>query len=279
RGREDRPVSAGRVRACAGTRGGRDAGGVPCGGRAGGLAVTIDAPAADDAARLLDELPGFRVMPDEVRRLVADSFELVAYHFGNTIGQEGDDADAFYVLVAGTARVVKQAGSADEIPLNVLRRGDSFGEMGLLDESTRVATVRASGPVQALRLDRSVFRALTRRHPDVRTFFERLARVRGLQNFLRLHSVFAALPTDALARIAEAFEPVEVAAGGIVIHQGDEPGPMYVVEEGRLRAFAEHNGQLADTEYLRKGDFFGEFSVFRATPRAATVEALTSCRL
>src|SRR5262249_19366146 len=109
--------------------------------------------------------------------------------------------------------------------------------------------------------------------------FERLARVRGLQNFLRLHSVFAALPTDALARIAEEFEPVEVAAGEIVIHQGDEPGPMYVVEEGRLRAFAEHNGQLADTEDLRKGDFFGEFSVFRAPPRAATVEALTSCRL
>ena len=124
--------------------------------------------AGEDPARVLDELPGFRAMPEDVRRLVADACELVAYDFGNVIVHEGDDADAFYILVSGTARVVKHAGGADEVSLNLLRRGDSFGEIGLLAESSRVATVRASGPVQALRLDRVVFRALTRRHPEVR---------------------------------------------------------------------------------------------------------------
>src|SRR5207244_1087478 len=165
------------------------------------------------------------------------------------------------------------------VPLNLLRRGDSFGEMGLLDESTRIATVRASGPVEALRLDRGVFRALTRRHPEVRSEFEELARLRNVQNFLRLYSAFASLPIEGLTRIAGALEPLEVAEHDVVVREGDPPGPMYVVEEGRLRAHVQRDGAREDVEYLRKGDFFGEASVLESKPRAATVEALTACKL
>ena len=238
-----------------------------------------DAAAADEAVLVLDELPGFQAMPEDVRRLVVDAFELVSYDFGNVIVREGDDADAFYVLVSGTARVVKNAGTAEEVPLNLLRRGDSFGEIGLLDESTRVATVRASGPVQTLRLDRGVFRALTRRQPEVRAQFERLARFRQVQNLLLLHSVLRSLPADDLARISAALEPVEVGGHETVIAEGAGAGPLYVVEEGRLRAFTERNGKQEDIEYLRKGDVFGEGSVLLDTRRAATVEALTDCKL
>jgi ATP-binding cassette subfamily B protein len=237
-----------------------------------------DVQPVDDLS-VLSELPAFTSMPEEVRRLVSEAFEPVAYEFGGVIVQEGDDADAFYVLVSGTARVVKNAGTAEEVPLSVLHRGDSFGEMGLLSESTRVATVRASGPVETLRLDRGVFRALTRRHPAVRSEFERLARVRDVQNFLRLSSGLATLPTDALARLATELEPVEVDENQAVIREGDPAGPLYLVEEGRLRASVERNGTREDIEYLRKGDLFGEMSILQGTSRTATVEALTSCRL
>jgi ABC-type bacteriocin/lantibiotic exporter with double-glycine peptidase domain/CRP-like cAMP-binding protein len=235
--------------------------------------------AADDAIRILDELPAFSAMPQEIRSLVAAAFEPVSYEFGNVIVGEGDDADAFYVLVSGTARVVKQAGTGEEVPLSLLRRGDSFGEMGLLDESTRVATVRASGPVQALRLDRGVFRALTHRRPEVRAQFERLARIRRAHNLLRLYSTFRSLPDEDLARIAAVLEPVEAAEHELVIREGAEPGPMYIVEEGRLRAVVERDGVQDDIEYLRKGDVFGEIAVLKNRARTATVEALTSCKL
>jgi ABC-type bacteriocin/lantibiotic exporter with double-glycine peptidase domain/CRP-like cAMP-binding protein len=233
----------------------------------------------EDDRSALDELPALRAMPEDVRSLVSDAFEPISYEFGGVIVREGDDADAFYVLVSGTARVVKQTEHGEEVPLNVLHRGDSFGEMGLLGDSTRVATVRASGAVQALRLDRGMFNALTRRDPAVRASFERLAQFRSVQNFLRLYSEFDSLPVDGLAMIAESLEPLDVAASERVVRQGDPPGPMYVVEEGRLRIFTERDGARDDLEYLRKGDFFGELSVLQDAPRAATVEAVTPCRL
>ena len=58
-----------------------------------------------------------------------------------------------------------------------------------------------------------------------------------------------------------------------------ERGPLYVVEEGRLRTYVERDGKQDDIEYLRKGDVFGEVSVLQTAPRSATVEALTPCRL
>jgi HlyB family type I secretion system ABC transporter len=228
---------------------------------------------------VLDELPGFRAMADDVHRLVADAFEPVSFGFGGVIVREGDEADAFYVLVSGTARVVKRTEQGEEVPLNILRRGDSFGEIGLLSESTRMATVRASGPVEALRLDRGVFRALTRRDASVRASFQRLAHFRTVQNFLRLYSEFDSLPVDGLAQIARSLEAVEVSAGETIVREGDPPGPMYVVEEGRLRIFTERNGAREDLEYLRKGDFFAEFSVLHGEPRKASVEALSASRL
>ena len=240
--------------------------------------MSLSEAVTGDALGVLDELPGFRAMAEDVRMVVAEALEPVAYAFGAVIVREGDEADAFYVLSSVSARVVKQTDHG-EVPLNLLRRGDSFGEMGLLGDSTRMATVRASGPVEALRLDRSVFRTLTERDPSVRVAFQRLADFRAVQNFLRLHSEFDSLPVEGLARIAAALEPVEVEAGETVVREGDPAGPMYVVEEGRLRIFTEREGTREDLEYLRRGDFFGEMSVLHGAPRTASVEALTPCRL
>lgn len=229
--------------------------------------------------RVLDELPAFRAMPEDVRRIVAEAFEPVSYDFGQVIVREGDEADAFYVVVSGTARVLKRTESGEDVPLNLLGRGESFGELSLLTDSTRTATVRASSPVQALRLDRETFTEMTRWHPAVREQFVRLSDYRIVQDFLRLHSAFASLPVAGLAQIAAALEPVEVPAGEVVVREGDPPGPMYVIEEGRLRAFLERDGRRDDINYLRRGDSFGELSVLEGRPRTASVEALGPCRL
>ena len=229
-----------------------------------------------DIHEALERIPALTLLSDEVRKLVEASFEAVAYSLGDEIVREGDPADAFYVLVDGSARVVKRSVTGGEVALNVLHGGDTFGEMALLEDTTRVATVRASGRVEALRLDRHVFSALTRSYPEVRTTFEALANQRALWNFLRVQSSFAKLPNEALALLSSQLERVEVSAGDVVVRQGDPPGPMYVIESGRARSSREGEEDLG---YFRTGDFFGERSLLLGEPRAATVEAVTDCVL
>ena len=239
----------------------------------------MSVPEALDARELVGELPAFAILPDQVRALIVDSFETVSFPFGAVIVREGDEADAFYVLAVGSARVVKQGEHGEEVPLNVLRRGDSFGEMALLTETVRGATVRASSPVQALRLGSSVFTALTRSHPEVREAFQTLADTRSLWNFFRVHSSFAQLSNEALALLVSELERVDVPAGEIVVREGDPPGPMYVIEQGRVRVYKAGEEEETHLEFLRTGDFFGERSLFRNEPRAASVQAVSDCTL
>jgi ATP-binding cassette subfamily B protein len=227
----------------------------------------------------LSELAVLNVLRPQERDLVAASFLPVRYEYGETIFATGDVSDGFYVLCSGLARVLTIGETGEEVSLNVLQAGDSFGEAGLLDESPRTATVRAASDVEALRLDASIFQALARLHPDVREAFGLQLRARRLANFLRVNSAFSRLPPSAIVPMLQALETIEVEAGGFVMREGDPPGPLFIVEDGRLRAFTGSEEQHRDVRYLRSGDFFGELSLYLGVPRTASVQALESCRL
>lgn len=230
----------------------------------------------NDISEALAHFPGLSLLSDDVRALVAASFEPVSFPFGTIIVREGDPGNAFYVVARGTARVVRSGERGDEVALNVLRAGDSFGEMALLEGTPRSATVRASGSVEAIRLERGVFLALTRSNPEVRAMFEAIGRHRALWNFLRLQSAFGTLPVEALATLTAGLEPVMVAAGDVVIREGEIAGPMYIIQEGRLKASGQNARALG---FLRTGDFFGERSLLLNESRGANVVALTDAKL
>jgi ATP-binding cassette subfamily B protein len=234
---------------------------------------------ADESRAVLANLPLLGILPADVKALVVNSFVPMSLSFGSLIIREGDEADALYVLNEGRARVLKRSEQGEEIPLTQLAPGDYFGEIGLILKTTRTATVRASSDVGLFRLDRSVLDALIHDHPEIHTALELQVKRRSLSDFLRLYSPFANLPAPAMQTLLAELEPIAVNAGQKVIREGDNPGPMYVVDEGRLRVYTRENGQRRYRSFLRKGDFFGELSLFRGTQRTATVEAVTPCRL
>jgi HlyB family type I secretion system ABC transporter len=228
---------------------------------------------------VLSTLPLLQLMSPEVRALVERSFVEHSYPFGTEIIREGDEADGLYVLSSGRARVVQRGAGGEEVPLGFLGPGDSFGETALLEGGRRNATVRASSDVTVLRLDASVFHALTGHNPRIREAFELDRRRRRLATFLRRSSAFAALSAPALGDVLQHLDEVEVPRGTVVIREGDQAGEMFVVEEGRLRAYRRRNGATEDVGFVRSGDVVGEAAMLRGTARQATVEALTDCRL
>lgn len=233
----------------------------------------------DAREEALQRLPLLNFLPPDVRELVVESFVPASYTFGQELAREGEAADAFYLLVSGRARMVRKSDTGDEISLGQLRAGDTFGEAGLLGHAVHAATVRASSDVEALRLDRSVFGALLRKRADLRQYVELQARHRHLQLFLHQFNVFAKLPPEALKELLAALEPIEVPAGETIISEGDPPGPMFILEEGRCRVHIGVGNRRRNIAFIRKGEFFGELSVFREQRREATVEAVTDCRL
>jgi ABC-type bacteriocin/lantibiotic exporter with double-glycine peptidase domain/CRP-like cAMP-binding protein len=239
-----------------------------------------DRPLAPSVPLELRRVALLELMPPDVRRLVEASFTHVEFGFGEVIVAEGDQADALFVIQSGTARVVKAADHGEEVPLNVLQPGDVFGERALLQhDRKRTATIRASSPVEVLRLDRAVFEALVRSEPKVGHYVELHIRRHELRDFLREYTAFADLPPEGLRLLLDGLVPRSVSAGELVIRQGEPAGAMYIVRNGRLHAYIDRDGTREQRSYLRRGDFFGEVSLLKGTDRTASVEAVSDCEL
>ena len=103
-----------------------------------------------DGTSVLAGLPLLAGLPAGVRELVERSFTTVELGFGEVLFRKGESPDAYYVVAAGSARVLGEGGDGEEVSLNVLRAGDAFGETALLEGTPRTATIRASSPLRLL---------------------------------------------------------------------------------------------------------------------------------
>ena len=221
----------------------------------------------------------FRFVSDEHFGAIEPLLQEEHYDFGDVIVKQDDSADSFYVLTRGRARALKIKPDGEEIPLGVLKPGDSFGEAILFEGGTRSATVRCSTAVDVLRIDRTDFLELVRRVPELKHYVEATGRNRALQSFLYQFSNFGRLPAPVLRSMIDKLKPAGFAKGSLIIREGDDAGPLYVIEKGRARAFTGVNGHDQNLAFYREGDFFGELSILNGSPRAASVEAFSDCQL
>jgi len=83
---------------------------------------------------------------------LAERAEKVSFEAGDTIVAEGDAADRFYVIARGEVSITRRSPDGEEIELATLGPGQFFGEVGILAETRRTATVRALGDVELLAL-------------------------------------------------------------------------------------------------------------------------------
>ena len=94
------------------------------------------------------------------------------YQKGSFVFKEGDIADFFYVIEEGQVEIVKHNPDGTETILAILKEGDSFGEMGLMQKAPRSASVRCITPVGLLKVSREDFKALTGSYSSLRDQLE-----------------------------------------------------------------------------------------------------------
>lgn len=111
----------------------------------------------------LAQVPLFSPLSARYLRRVADGMEEMHYTEDAAIVREGEQGDAFYVIMEGQAKVQTARGRI----VNRLLPGDFFGEISLLDGGSRTATVVAETPMTLLALKRTSFLRLLEAEPAV----------------------------------------------------------------------------------------------------------------
>jgi MFS family permease len=119
---------------------------------------------------LLRGVPMLAVLPEPVLESLVAAVERVAVAAGDAVITRGEEGDRFYVVASGSVDV-QEAGVA-------LGPGESFGEIALLHEVPRTATVVATEPTELLRLDRDTFIAAVTGHAPSRAAAESVVATR-----------------------------------------------------------------------------------------------------
>jgi uncharacterized protein YhbP (UPF0306 family) len=122
----------------------------------------------------------FRDLPRQEVEAVAGKLETLHVDAGTTVVRQGGPADKFFIIVDGEVEVVREAvpGQGTDRILATLRTGQFFGEVAILNDGPRTATVRAKTRTTLLTMDRDVFRGLVAQSLSTTQDFDRVIRQR-----------------------------------------------------------------------------------------------------
>ncbi len=98
--------------------------------------------------------------------MAGEGFLGTTYKDGNVIVEEGSESRVMYIVQSGNVKVIRGRGST-ETALAILKEGDIFGEMSLLDAKPRSATVKAMGDARVLAIDHEMFLKRVRVDPTL----------------------------------------------------------------------------------------------------------------
>ncbi|MCH9010392.1 MAG: cyclic nucleotide-binding domain-containing protein [Chloroflexi bacterium] len=90
-----------------------------------------------------------------------------AFGPGELIIEEGETGNGLYIIISGNVEILKGLGTDNTVVMGQRASGEVFGEMALLGEWPRTATVRSMDQVECLGIDRWVFLTLLDRQPQI----------------------------------------------------------------------------------------------------------------
>lgn len=129
---------------------------------------------------LLKATPTFSAVTLADLRIVAQELEEDVCYAGEFVFEEGDPSDRMYIIASGQVGIAIRGASAPGEYVSILGPGESFGEMGIIDDLPRSATAHALGQTRLLALEKHRLRGLMASYPGIA-----LGLLRGLSLRLR----------------------------------------------------------------------------------------------
>jgi len=248
---------------------------VPLSGRElGALATKLasDEKGLTDYPEKLHPIPLFSDLPEDAFAQLLGDLQLKRFSRDGVILREGDQGKSFFLLARGSVEVSKKV-SEENLVLARLSDGSVFGEMALVSNEPRSATVRALSHVDLLEMSRADMEKEARQVESIGQALKKFTRSRMLSNLMALSHVFRALPHEERHAVLDRFISMAVKKGQVIIEEGRKGIGLFVVLRGEAEVKKREGDTLVPLALLREGDVFGEISLIKDIPTTATVIA------
>jgi cAMP-dependent protein kinase regulator len=219
-------------------------------------------------------VPLFSTLAREPFAAVVEAVVVRKLAAGQPVVEEGEHGESMFALVEGRVAVVRHLQGGEQRRVGLLTAGSFFGELALISEGPRLASVLTVEPVVLLEFTRERLGHVMRRYPVVGQVVQAFYRERMVENLLRSNPVFLPLKPEQKQAIAREFELRELKPGEVVLEQGQVGNAFYLLLRGRCTPYhVQADGRQKAYPGLREGDVFGEISLLLGKPVTATVRA------
>jgi cAMP-dependent protein kinase regulator len=207
----------------------------------------------------------FSTLADAESQIILDAVEEVIIPKGERIIKQGENGDYMFVIESGSLEcLIEKDGT--EIVVKTVEAGDAFGELALLYNAPRAASVQAKDRCVCWKLDRETFNYIVK---------DAAASKRNrYMDFFKNVPLLNAVDSYGRSQIADALRQESAAKDDKIITQGEPGDKFYIIEEGTCKAVKDADGTKTEME-MNAGDYFGELALLSGDARAATVFATT----
>ncbi|XP_054708514.1 cAMP-dependent protein kinase type II regulatory subunit-like [Uloborus diversus] len=236
-------------------------------------------PKSDDQRQRLGEAVRnillFRSLDIQQMQEVLDAMFERKVKPGDIVIKQGDDGDNFYVIDNGVYNIHVDTDQEKNKLVGKYDNAGSFGELALMYNMPRAATIEAKTDGSLWAMNRQTFRRIVlksafKKRKEYETLLEGVPMLQTLENYERMN-------------LCDALMPKSAADGELIIKQGDEADGMYFIEDGNVRITmikeADGNEVEVDLITLTKGQYFGELALVTQKPRAASAYAVGNVKL
>ena len=209
----------------------------------------------------------FSSLEDTEKNIVVQSMEERRFHPEDMAIVQGDDGNELFLVESGKLECTKVFDPSE--PAKFLKNygpGEAFGELSLLYNTPRAASIKALTDAVCWVLDRDCFNhivkdAAVKKREIYEEILSKVELLSSIGNYEKM-------------QIADALKSVSFQEGEYVIRQGDWGDVFYMIEHGSAVAMKSFDGNPEkEVKRYQEGDYFGELSLLKGQPRAASIQA------
>jgi cAMP-dependent protein kinase regulator len=202
--------------------------------------------------------------------IVIDAMEEKIFEEGQTVIQQGDDGAELFLVGEGTLECFRVMKKGEEpTKLKEYEHGEAFGELALLYNAPRAATITAKTKSVLYSLDRDTFNLIVK--DAARKKREKY------EDSIKRVKILDSVSAYERSQITDAIKEEHYKPGEKIISEGETGDVFYMISEGEAVAtkVLEDGTEPKEVMKYSPGDYFGELALLRNEPRAANVVAKT----
>ncbi|CAF0908466.1 unnamed protein product [Adineta steineri] len=204
----------------------------------------------------------FSHLDDNEKSDIFDAMQPFNYKADDTIIQQGEEGDFFYIIDLGEVEVY-----VNNKCVTAISDGGSFGELALIYGTPRAATIKAKTDCKLWAIDRKTYRRIL--------MGSTIKKRKMYEEFLSKVKILHELDQWERLTVADALETVQFNDNDTIVTQGEKGNDFFIIVEGTAIVYQKPSDDEAAVEVSKLGpsDYFGEIALLFDRPRAATVKA------